>query len=149
MYMVLANPRYVWFWPTVHMCRVGRNLVCMRCVCKVFRITTAVNKLYSVYAECRFVYLSGSTLFFFITLTLFALRRPTVCCEERPWSASRLWAWLWARSSFYLSGSTLFFYNAHACCVAQTHRLLRGKALECILLVGMAVGKDRFREDAA
>jgi len=33
------------------------------------------------------------------------------------------------------------FYNAHACCVAQTHRLLRGKALECILLVGMAVGK--------
>jgi len=31
----------------------------------------------------------------------------------------------------------------------QTHRLLRGKALECISLVGMAVGKDRFREDAA
>ncbi|KAF5839603.1 armadillo-type protein [Dunaliella salina] len=31
----------------------------------------------------------------------------------------------------------------------KTHRLLRGKALECISLVGMAVGKDRFREDAA
>jgi len=77
---------------------------------------------------------------FFITLTLVALRRPTVCCEERPWSAFCLWAWLWARGSFYLSGST-FFYNAHACCVAQTHRLLRGKALECISLVGMAVGK--------
>jgi hypothetical protein len=31
----------------------------------------------------------------------------------------------------------------------QTHRLLRGKALECVSLVGMAVGRDRFRQDAA
>ena len=31
----------------------------------------------------------------------------------------------------------------------QTHRLLRGKALECVSLVGMAVGRDRFRADAA
>lgn len=32
----------------------------------------------------------------------------------------------------------------------KAHRLLRAKALECISLVGMAVGKDRFRAgDAA
>lgn len=31
----------------------------------------------------------------------------------------------------------------------KAHRLLRGKALECVSLVGMAVGRDRFREDAA
>ncbi len=30
----------------------------------------------------------------------------------------------------------------------QAHWLLRGKALECISLVGMAVGRDRFRADA-
>lgn len=30
----------------------------------------------------------------------------------------------------------------------KAHRLLRAKALECISLVAMAVGKDRFREDA-
>lgn len=30
----------------------------------------------------------------------------------------------------------------------RAHRLLRAKALECISLVGMAVGKDRFRADA-
>lgn len=28
-------------------------------------------------------------------------------------------------------------------------RLLRAKALECVSLVGMAVGRDRFRGDAA
>lgn len=27
----------------------------------------------------------------------------------------------------------------------KTHRAMRAKALECITLVGMAVGKDRFR----
>jgi len=31
----------------------------------------------------------------------------------------------------------------------KSHRLLRGKALECISLVGMAVGRDRFRGEAA
>ena len=31
---------------------------------------------------------------------------------------------------------------------ARTHQLLRAKALECISLVGMAVGRDRFRADA-
>jgi hypothetical protein len=30
----------------------------------------------------------------------------------------------------------------------KQHRLLRAKALECISLVGMAVGKERFRGDA-
>lgn len=30
----------------------------------------------------------------------------------------------------------------------RTHQLLRAKALECISLVGMAVGRDRFRGDA-
>jgi importin-5 len=30
----------------------------------------------------------------------------------------------------------------------KTHRLLRGKSIECLSLVGMAVGKERFREDA-
>lgn len=30
----------------------------------------------------------------------------------------------------------------------RTTRLLRAKALECISLVGMAVGKERFRADA-
>lgn len=30
----------------------------------------------------------------------------------------------------------------------KAHRLLRGKSLECISLVAMAVGRDRFREDA-
>ena len=30
----------------------------------------------------------------------------------------------------------------------KTHKMLRAKALECISLVGMAVGKDLFREDA-
>ncbi|GFH17488.1 importin N-terminal domain-containing protein, partial [Haematococcus lacustris] len=32
---------------------------------------------------------------------------------------------------------------------ATDKRLLRGKALECVSLVGMAVGRDRFRADAA
>jgi len=31
---------------------------------------------------------------------------------------------------------------------ARSHQLLRAKALECISLVGMAVGRDRFRADA-
>ncbi|KXZ45960.1 hypothetical protein GPECTOR_49g544 [Gonium pectorale] len=31
---------------------------------------------------------------------------------------------------------------------AKEHRLMRAKALECISLVGMAVGKDKFRGDA-
>ena len=30
----------------------------------------------------------------------------------------------------------------------RAHALLRAKALECISLVGMAVGRDQFREDA-
>ena len=30
----------------------------------------------------------------------------------------------------------------------KTHALLRAKCLECISLVGMAVGRDTFREDA-
>ena len=30
----------------------------------------------------------------------------------------------------------------------KAHQTLRAKALECISLVGMAVGRDRFREDA-
>lgn len=30
----------------------------------------------------------------------------------------------------------------------KSHQLLRAKALECISLVGMAVGRDRFRADA-
>ena len=30
----------------------------------------------------------------------------------------------------------------------RSHQLLRAKALECISLVGMAVGRDRFRADA-
>lgn len=30
----------------------------------------------------------------------------------------------------------------------KEHQLLRAKALECISLVGMAIGKERFREDA-
>ena len=31
----------------------------------------------------------------------------------------------------------------------RPHALLRAKALECISLVGMAVGRARFRDDAA
>ena len=30
----------------------------------------------------------------------------------------------------------------------KSHQMLRAKALECISLVGMAIGKERFREDA-
>ena len=30
----------------------------------------------------------------------------------------------------------------------RAHALLRAKALECISLVGMAVGREQFREDA-
>ena len=30
----------------------------------------------------------------------------------------------------------------------KSHQLLRAKALECISLVGMAIGRDRFRDDA-
>lgn len=30
----------------------------------------------------------------------------------------------------------------------KTHRMLRAKSMECISLVGMAVGKDKFRADA-
>eukprot|EP00850_Spirogloea_muscicola_P020012 SM000205S06219 [mRNA] locus=s205:248959:255137:+ [translate_table: standard] len=30
----------------------------------------------------------------------------------------------------------------------KSHRMLRAKSMECISLVGMAVGKDKFREDA-
>jgi hypothetical protein len=30
----------------------------------------------------------------------------------------------------------------------KSHALLRAKCLECISLVGMAVGRDTFREDA-
>lgn len=32
--------------------------------------------------------------------------------------------------------------------VDKTHWLLRAKALECISLVGMAIGRDKFRDDA-
>lgn len=35
-------------------------------------------------------------------------------------------------------------YNAHN----KAEQLLRAKALECVSLVGMAVGKERFRADA-
>ena len=35
--------------------------------------------------------------------------------------------------------------NAHG----REHRMLRAKALECVSLVGMAVGRERFRADAA
>ena len=35
-------------------------------------------------------------------------------------------------------------YNAHS----KAEQLLRAKALECVSLVGMAVGKERFRADA-
>lgn len=30
----------------------------------------------------------------------------------------------------------------------KANRMLRAKSMECISLVGMAVGKDKFREDA-
>ncbi len=30
----------------------------------------------------------------------------------------------------------------------KSHSLLRAKALECISLVGMAVGREQFRQDA-
>lgn len=30
----------------------------------------------------------------------------------------------------------------------KANRMLRAKAMECISLVGMAVGKDKFRDDA-
>lgn len=30
----------------------------------------------------------------------------------------------------------------------KTNRMLRAKAMECISLVGMAVGKEKFRDDA-
>lgn len=30
----------------------------------------------------------------------------------------------------------------------KSNRMLRAKSMECISLVGMAVGKDKFREDA-
>lgn len=30
----------------------------------------------------------------------------------------------------------------------KSNRMLRAKAMECISLVGMAVGKDKFKEDA-
>lgn len=30
----------------------------------------------------------------------------------------------------------------------KQNRMLRAKSMECISLVGMAVGKDKFREDA-
>lgn len=30
----------------------------------------------------------------------------------------------------------------------KTNRMLRAKSMECISLVGMAVGKDKFRDDA-
>lgn len=30
----------------------------------------------------------------------------------------------------------------------KSNRMLRAKAMECISLVGMAVGKDKFRDDA-
>lgn len=30
----------------------------------------------------------------------------------------------------------------------KSNRMLRAKAMECISLVGMAVGKEKFREDA-
>jgi hypothetical protein len=33
--------------------------------------------------------------------------------------------------------------------LAQAHCLLRGKVLECVSFVSMAVGRDRFRADAA
>eukprot|EP01135_Chromosphaera_perkinsii_P006621 Nk52_evm23s554 gene=Nk52_evmTU23s554 len=30
----------------------------------------------------------------------------------------------------------------------KTHRLLRGKAMECVSLIGLAVGKEKFKQDA-
>ena len=33
-------------------------------------------------------------------------------------------------------------------CNDKSLHLMRAKALECISLVGMSIGKDRFREDA-
>lgn len=30
----------------------------------------------------------------------------------------------------------------------KSHNMLRAKALECISLIGMSIGRDRFREDA-
>lgn len=30
----------------------------------------------------------------------------------------------------------------------KSNRILRAKAMECISLVGMAVGKEKFRDDA-
>lgn len=30
----------------------------------------------------------------------------------------------------------------------KSNRMLRAKAMECISLVGMAVGRDKFRDDA-
>lgn len=30
----------------------------------------------------------------------------------------------------------------------KTNRMLRAKSMECISLVGMAVGKDKFKDDA-
>lgn len=30
----------------------------------------------------------------------------------------------------------------------KSNRMLRAKSMECISLVGMAVGKDKFRDDA-
>lgn len=38
--------------------------------------------------------------------------------------------------------------SKHSCMWRRAQALLRAKALECISLVGMAVGRDRFRADA-
>jgi hypothetical protein len=55
--------------------------------------------------------------------------------------------WLAGNSQAVLAILTLSSTQRGVC--LQTHRLLRGKALECVSLVGMAVGRDRFRQDAA
>lgn len=39
-------------------------------------------------------------------------------------------------------------HEPHPCWFCRPQALLRAKALECISLVGMAVGRDRFRADA-
>lgn len=40
----------------------------------------------------------------------------------------------------------LKFILMHA--IDKSNRMLRAKSMECISLVGMAVGKDKFRDDA-
>mmetsp|Transcript_8735 Transcript_8735/g.11822 ORF Transcript_8735/g.11822 Transcript_8735/m.11822 type:complete len:1130 (+) Transcript_8735:104-3493(+) len=48
----------------------------------------------------------------------------------------------------YYDGVMPFLKNILMTATDKTHRMLRAKALECLSLVGMAVGKERFRADA-